>query len=183
MSLPNIEELPDDARLWCFAAEPPPSREASARLLVAVEAFVEEWMAHGQALRAALEWRRGRFLLIAVDESAAGASGCSIDALTHRLREIESDLGLRLLDASPIWFLEPGSSEAVRCVTRPEFRELARTGRVDGDTRVFDLTAGRLADVRRGRFERPAGEAWHARLLSKSAAQPATAPGARPPGS
>lgn len=178
MSLTSIEMLPNSARLWCFAADRPPSREETERLLEAVRGFLDGWAAHGHPLRTACDWRRGRFLLVAVDESTAGASGCSIDALTRRLGELEEELGLRLRDAAPVWYVD-SRENAVRRVSRAEFRSLAAEGRVDGSTTVFDLTAARLADVREGRWERPAAESWHARLLRARTPSPAASPGAR----
>lgn len=178
MSLTPIETLPDSARLWCFGADRPPSPEEAERLLGAVRGFLDGWAAHGQPLRTACDWRRGRFLLVAVDESTAGASGCSIDALSRRLGELEEELGLQLRDAAPVWYLD-AREDRVRRVSRAEFRSLAEQGRVDGSTTVFDLTAGRLADVREGRWERPAAESWHARLLGARTPSPATTPGAR----
>jgi hypothetical protein len=179
MSLTTIDQLPDSARLWCFAADRPLSADETARLLGHVRDFLGEWAAHGQPLRTACDWRRGRFLLVAVDERAAGASGCSIDSLTHRLGHIEAELGVRLRDGAPVWYLEPRGQGVVRQASRQEFRALAEEGRVDGATTVFDLTAGRLADVREGRWERPAAESWHARLLPSSAPARAGRPGDR----
>ena len=66
--------LPDDARLWVFATAAPLAPDAEPALLDAVDAFVEGWAAHGAPLRAAREWRDGRFLAVAVDQRTAGAS-------------------------------------------------------------------------------------------------------------
>jgi hypothetical protein len=177
MSLTTIEQLPDTARLWCFASDRALDAAETERLLAAVRDFLAGWAAHGQPLRTACDWRRDRFLLVAVDEEAAGASGCSIDALTRRLGEVEEALGVHLRDAAPVWYVEPGTDGRVRSVSRQSFRALAEEGRVDGATTVFDLTADRLADVREGRWERPAAKSWHARLLPASTAARAASPG------
>ncbi|MFO7588990.1 MAG: hypothetical protein R6X22_13125 [Gemmatimonadota bacterium] len=163
MSLVPFDRLPDDARVWCFAADPAPGPREAAKLLDEMRDFVEAWTAHREALRAGLDWRLHRFLCVAVDESGAGASGCSIDALTDRLRRLESDLGTSMLDASPVWFRD--GSGTIRAVPREAFREMAGRGEVGPDTTVFDLTVARLGDLRAGRMEKPARESWHARLL------------------
>lgn len=125
--------------------------------------FVEEWTAHRRELTAGFAWRDHRFLLVAVDESRASASGCSVDALTSELRELEGELGLELLDASPVWFRD--AEGRVRSVSRDEFRKLAAEGRVGPETHVFDLAVTRLADLRSGRWELPASSSWHSRLI------------------
>lgn len=163
MSLVPFDDLPDDARLWCFGAGRETDPGERVRLLEEMRAFVGEWTAHRKELRAGLDWRSDRFLCVAVDESTADASGCSIDALTDRIRRLETDLGLSLLDGALVWFRD--GSERIRAVSRPAFRALAARGEVGPDTPVFDLTVARLEDLRAGRLERPARESWHARLL------------------
>lgn len=165
MSLTPVDQLPDDSRVWIWGAHDVPDADEAARLLDASRRFLEDWAAHGEALRAALDWRRHRFLHLAVDESRATPSGCSIDAVTDHLAGLEEELGLRLLDTSPVWFRDPDRGGQIRTVDRPEFRRLAREGRVDGSTVVFDLTVERLGDVRAGAWELPAAESWHASLL------------------
>lgn len=173
MSLIAFDALPDDSRLWIFGAEPPPHPREAAELLDAVAGFLEEWAAHRRELDAGFAWDHRRFLQVGVDESATAASGCSIDALIARLRVLEEEHGLSLLDTSPVWFREPGDGGRIRCVGREAFRELAREGSVDGGTVVFDLTVDRLGDLRTGAWERPAAESWHAALLPEGASSPA----------
>ncbi|HKK27702.1 MAG TPA: hypothetical protein VKB18_06440 [Gemmatimonadota bacterium] len=179
MSLSAFDTLPDQARMWCFAADRYLDPTETARLLDAMEAFLDGWTAHGADLSVSLGWRYDRFLLVAVDESAAGASGCSIDALTRRLGELESELGVRLRDASPVWFRDPEDADRVACASRKEFRDMAGNGRVDGSTTVFDLTVERVGELRRGRWELPAREAWHAALLPVRARDSAARAGGR----
>ena len=106
--------------------------------------------AHGHPLRSARELRESCFLIIAVDEAAAGASGCSIDALVREIRGLEAQLGVALVDHGPIVFRDGGT---IRRVPRDEFAELARVGRVTPDTLVFDNTISRLAALEGGGWE------------------------------
>ena len=163
MSLAPIDSLPPDARVWCYGSDRSPSGEAVEKLRSSMKSFLEAWTAHRAELRAGFAWLHDRFLVIAVDESRVGASGCSIDALAAEVRRLEETTGVSLLDASPIWFREAEGS--IRRVDRDEFRRLAREGGVDAGTRVFDLTVARLGSVRDGSWEVEAGRSWHARLL------------------
>lgn len=178
MSPLPVDRLPDESRVWIWGAHRVPDADEAARLLDATRAFLEEWAAHGSPLRAGLDWRHHRFLLVAVDESRAAASGCSIDAVTDHLTSLERELGIDLLDTSPVWFRDPDRAGLVRTVSRAAFRRLAEEGRVDGDTVVFDLTVDRLGDVRAGAWELPASESWHASLLPDPADAAATPGGA-----
>lgn len=168
MTLTDFSELPGSARLWCFGTDRPPGSRETARLLDEMRLFLRDWTAHRESLVAAYDWRCQRFLLVAVDESAAPASGCSIDALLRDLKGLEEELDLRLTDGSPVWFRDPEDEGRIRCVGRPEFRDLASRGRVGPRTTVFDLTVDRVAELRAGNWELPAASSWHARLLPDS---------------
>ena len=50
----------------------------------------------------------------------------------------------------------------IRHLPRRAFREEVSAGRITADTPVFDLSITTLGELRDGRFERPAGTAWHA---------------------
>ncbi|HEY8549502.1 MAG TPA: hypothetical protein VIL35_06080 [Vicinamibacterales bacterium] len=154
--------LPDDSRLWVFAAERVLTAGEQARLLETVDRFLDEWHAHGRPLAAGRELHENQFLLVAVDETAAGVSGCSIDALVREMRRLEAELGLSLVDHGPVLFRENGT---IRRVSRDEFAELARAGAVTRDTLVFDNTISSLEAVRAGRWEVPAGTSWHGRAF------------------
>lgn len=169
MSRVAMEDLPDSARVWIFGADRSPSPNETAHLLDAVARFVEDWTAHAEDLRAAVDWRHHRFLLVGLDESRAAASGCSIDALMGRLRELGSELDLELTDGRPVWFRDPEGR--VRQVSRDAFRRLSRGGEVDGETTVFDLTVDRLGHVREDRWVRPAADSWHEALLEEAAGE------------
>lgn len=157
-----LSELPDHARVWIFAASRPLSHEEQAALLERVDAFLAGWAAHGTPLLSGREFRYDRFLVVAVDERPAGASGCSIDALTRTLREVERELDLELLNNAPVLFRD---GEAIRRVGRAEFEQLAAGGEVTPETIVFDNTVPTLGVVRDGGWERPAVDSWHRVLL------------------
>jgi hypothetical protein len=158
----DLAMLPDEARAWVFAAERPLAPVESGKLLAAVDAFLDEWKAHGSPLTCARDWRYDRFLIVAVDERSAPPSGCSIDALVRSLRGLEAELGLALLDHTPVWYRDDGE---IRRVERAAFKSLAGRGAVGPETIVFDNTLTRLGQVRHGEWERPASHSWHRRAF------------------
>jgi hypothetical protein len=162
--MPRIafNQLPPDARLWIFAAERPLSAVESSRVLEETDTFINQWMAHGVPLSAGRDLRRDQFVLVGVDERAAGVSGCSVDALVRRMQQLESVLGLELVNNGPVLYRE---GEAVVRVSRDRFAELAAAGTVGPNTRVFDNTLSRVGDLLAGRWEVRAADSWHARAF------------------
>jgi hypothetical protein len=164
MPMVPFEALPDESRLWVFAVERTLTEADQVGFLSSVDLFLETWAAHGVPLTSGRDFRRGQFLLVAVDEASAPPSGCSIDAMVGVLKDQERRLGLRILDNTPVWFVADGE---VRRISRPEFSRLAEEGAVGPDTVVFDNTVTRLKDARAGRWEGPARESWHQRVFFK----------------
>ena len=159
MPLIPFEELPDRARLWTFAASRSLTDQEALWLLAATEEFLAGWAAHRVPLATAHEWRFNQFLFVAVDEAAAGASGCSIDALMRFIREVERQLGVRFTDHGSVWFR--GSRGTIECGSREEFKQLIDEGAVGPDTVVFDNTIQTTGALRDGRWEVPARRSWH----------------------
>lgn len=154
--------LPDESRLWIFASPAPLAPEAEAALLDRVDQFLEEWHAHGRPVVGGRDLRYNQFLFVAADEAATGVSGCSTDSMFRTVKEAERDLGITLVDSARVWYRQ---GEDVRSTTRPEFRELVKSGEVGPDTIVFDNTAPTVGDVRAGRWERPMAESWHGKAF------------------
>jgi hypothetical protein len=152
----NIDQLSNDAHIWIFGISPTLDDARSATLLRQVDAFLDNWAAHGAPIRGARELREGSFLIIAADDKSE-RSGCSIDRMFGTLKSLERELNVEILDSTRIFLRDHGS---VRAVPRGDFRNNA-----DAETPVFDVTAEKLGDVRSGGWERRAGDSWHARLL------------------
>lgn len=163
MSAVRFSHIPDDARLWIFAAADPLRAEQLDALAERTETFLAEWHAHQHPVVGASELRYDRFLLVAADEAATGVSGCSIDSLFRVLKQGESELGTSMLDNSLIWFRDGAGT--IRTASRPDFRQLATAGAVTGDTVVFDNTVSTVGALRSGRWEGPARDSWHGRVF------------------
>ena len=78
--------------------------------------FINQWMAHGVSLMAGRDLRHDQFVLVGVDERAAGVSGCSIDALVRRMQQLETVLGLELINNSPVLYREGGAVVRSRAI-------------------------------------------------------------------
>lgn len=166
MPLVPFETLPENARVWVFAAQGKIDAAGARRLLEDVDEFLVRWQAHGTPLTVGRDFRDDRFLTVAVDQSTAGASGCSIDGMFRTLRALEPAIGTSLLGGGRICYRD--ASGHVQSVTHTEFASLASSGQVGPDTVVFDTTVETLSGWR-DHFETRAGQSWHARLLPAAA--------------
>jgi len=156
----RIENLPDDARVWIFGISPALDEAKQTRFLQRIDAFLAEWAAHGNPITSARGLAEGSFLIIGVDHDAE-TSGCSIDRMFGTLRQLESELGVQILDPNRV-FVRHGDGH-VDAISRADFRD-----RGDAHTIVFDTIAERLGEIRSGRWERRAEQSWHRQLLQAS---------------
>ncbi len=162
MPLVPFDQLPDSARLWVFASDQPLRGAPADTLLAAVDRFLAEWRAHGVPLRCGRDWRDDRFLAVAVDVDEENASGCSIDGLFRTFRQLETEIGSRLVGGGRVFYRGAGGVEAA---SREEFVAQVKSGKISGDARVFDIGLTEAGKWRTA-FEQPLSESWAARYVA-----------------
>lgn len=101
MYLP-FDQMPDLSRVWVYQAnrklEPSEVQLIKEKLI----RFCEGWNTHGNSMPTSFEIFEDQILVLAVDESGLGASGCSIDSSVRILREIENLTDINLIDQGKI---------------------------------------------------------------------------------
>ncbi len=154
----SMNNLPDDSRVWVFGVSPALDERKSAQMLSRIDGFLAQWAAHNVPITSSRDLIEGSFLVIAVDHDAE-TSGCSIDRMFGTLKQLESELGVKILDPDRV-FVRHGDGH-VDALSRADFR-----ARGDMHTVVFDTIVERLGEIRSGRWERTAATSWHRQLLS-----------------
>ncbi len=97
MYLP-FDQLPDSSRVWVYVSSRKFTGEEQALIQTSLKDFCEEWATHGQGMPTSFTILHEQLLVLAVDESQLGASGCSIDSSVRALRNLEQHLGVNLVD-------------------------------------------------------------------------------------
>jgi hypothetical protein len=131
-------------RIWIYQADRNFTEQEAADIQSELNQFSSEWNAHGQPLEAQAKVMHNRFIVMAVDESAFEASGCSIDSSVRFLRTLGQKYHLNLFDRTRMAYL---SGEDVETCALNEIGELYKQGLIGDDTLVFDnsiLYAGDL---------------------------------------
>ena len=112
MYLP-FAQMPDYSRVWVYQAARKFEFQEEESIRKKMEAFCEGWNTHGNRMPTSFEIVDHQILILAVDESQLGASGCSIDSSVKALREIESQLGINLTDQGKISLKKKGGKVSV----------------------------------------------------------------------
>src|SRR3954469_141796 len=161
MALVPFSDLPPSARIWIFGSDKPLSGAVADTMLAEVDAYLDQWKAHGFPLRAAREWRDDRFLIIGIDPTVEQASGCSIDGLFRSLQQMQKTIGAQIVGGGRVFYRD--ASGVTHSVPRDEFSTLTSSGTIGPKTPVFDTSLTQL-DAWKSKFERPFAESWAASL-------------------
>jgi hypothetical protein len=163
MPLVPFDSLPDASRVWVFGSDRVLDAETEHRMLVQVDEYLHQWKAHGEPLTVGRQWRDSRFLVVGVDQSTAGASGCSIDGLFRVLQNVQREVGANLVGGGRVFYRD--QTGTVQSASRSEIEELTKQGAITRDSVVFDTTLTDLG-AWRSHFERPAKECWVGELIA-----------------
>ena len=89
-----FDQLSPDSRVWVYTADRNFTEEDKKIVSDAMSQFLPQWAAHGNALFGDYAIESDRFLILAVDESKAGATGCSIDTSVRFVKELGAHLSI-----------------------------------------------------------------------------------------
>lgn len=162
MNKPQVyEELPANTRVWIYQSDTPFAEEDVQQVKSYIDQFARSWVSHNQQLRAYGDLLHDRFVLLMVDESQAGASGCSIDKSVAFLKALQAEYGVDLFDRMRFSYL---ADQEVQTVSRDEFVRLYEEGLIDDETLVFDTLVNTKEDFAE-KWIKPLGKSWHKRMV------------------
>ncbi len=157
----NIDSMPDSARLWVYQAERKLTPEEVTLAGIQTENFLNQWAAHGHELKSAFEIRHDQFLVITVDESLNGASGCSIDACVGMVRTLENELGISFLDRSKVAILK---NDEIHLVPFNGVKSLIDNGEILPETQVINNSVSSFGDWKKSWLQK-ASDSWMSRFF------------------
>ena len=160
-ALRPIASMPVHARVWVYKSARAFTPEERRTILEKGSAFTGSWATHGTPLDASVDILHDHFVVVAVDEQQAMASGCSIDTSVRFVQDLERDAGLRLTDRMVVLY---ETADGLRSCRVPEVEALVRKGELTADTIVFDDLVSTKADLD-ARFRVRLADTWLARYL------------------
>lgn len=154
--------LPDTSRVWVYQA----NRAFTAQEITIIEEhateFIDAWTRHGDDLKGGFTVKYNQFIVLAVDESFANVSGCSIDASVRFVKKIEDLLSVDLMNKLNVSFKD---GENINIVSLADFQNYAKAQKITGETIVFNNMIQSKLDLET-QWEVPAKLSWHQRFLN-----------------
>jgi len=156
-----FSDLSPATRIWIYQANEPFTTADVPQVEQYLQAFARQWVSHNNKLSTATAVLHERFVILGVDESKAGASGCSIDSSVRFLKDLGAKYNKDLFDRMRFSYELDGN---VHTCSKDEFAALYAKGDITDDTLVFDTLVKTVADMRQN-FQKPLKESWHARFV------------------
>lgn len=156
-----FENLPPESRIWIYQSNRKFSDDEFTAIETDLKAFIDTWAAHGTALEASYQLKYNRFIILAVNQEAQAATGCSIDASVQFIQQLEQKYAVDLLDKMNVTF-KLGAHIAHKPLI--EFKKMAKEKAVSGNTIVFNNLVNTIEEWNDG-WEVPAADSWHSRFF------------------
>src|SRR6478609_8663044 len=130
-----FEKLPPHSRVWLYQADRPFSADEEKIISNSLTNFCSCWEAHGNPLQTSFKIEYHQFVILTVDESSAGASGCSIDGSVRVLKELGNQLHVDFFDRSQVAFLE---NEKIQSYSLVQLKSLFQSGKLTATSQTFN---------------------------------------------
>lgn len=131
----TFDEIADKARVWIYQSDRKLTNHENEELENGAKQFAEKWAAHGTGLTASAKLFHNQFLVLAVDESAHNASGCSIDSSVSFVKQAEQQYGLNFFDRTKVAFL---SNDEIYLESIQNLKNKIESGDIESDTLTFN---------------------------------------------
>jgi len=158
-----FEKIQDSSRIWIYQANRKFNSEESKIISHALTAFTEGWLVHGSPMQASFSLRYDQFVILAADEDANAASGCSIDDSVRTLKRLGSELTIDFFDRTLVGFK---NEEHVFTISSSDLKTKLSDGVWNSDTLVFNNLVNTKRDLTQTWLV-PAGASWLKRYLPK----------------
>lgn len=155
------KEFNDESRVWIYQSERAFSQQEALGLIERLKEFSAQWLSHGSAVKSYANLLFDRFIVLMADESDVVVGGCSTDASTRFIKQLEKDYATALFNRQLLAFV---IDERIEAIPLNKVNEQIEAGHIGGDTLYFNntiLTKKALLD----KWIIPVKESWLASRL------------------
>ncbi|NLN33345.1 MAG: ABC transporter ATPase [Flavobacteriaceae bacterium] len=156
--------LSQNSKIWIFQSTRNFNSDEITEIESTLDAFMQEWNAHGAKLTAAYAIPYDRFIVLAVDENIEPASGCSIDSMTRIIKALEEKYKFGLLNRMLVSYK---IDDEIITLPLNEFKQKVKNNEIPEHASVFHNGITKLNEFEEG-WELPLEESWVKSLLVTS---------------
>ena len=159
--LVDFKSLEDNSRVWIYQSNREFSNNEVDEISDKLVDFIEDWLGHGDQIKASYLIKYNQFIIIAVDQFYNEVSGCSIDASVNFIKEIEKAFNIDLTNKLNVSFRDNNN---INIVSLSDFQNYSKQHKISSKTVVFNNMISTKADLAKN-WEVTADKSWHKRYL------------------
>lgn len=157
-----FQTLHDQSRIWIFQSSRKFNSQEARIISDALSTFTDGWLVHGNAMKASFDLRFDQFIILAADEQANAASGCSIDDSVRTLKKLGEELNIDFFDRTQVAFK---NLEEVITIPIASLKKKLEERVWDINSLMFNNLVGIKRELGQGWLV-PAGSTWLKRYLA-----------------
>lgn len=154
--LVDFNTTSEQSRIWIYAAEQKLTNKQEVYILKSISKHLQDWKAHKVPLTAGVTILENHFVVVALDESKNGASGCSIDTLQNKIQDLEKELSVSLMNRLNVFC---SIDDTIKCIPSTKLADNANQ-----NTLFYDLTIQKKGEL--ANWLKPIKEGWCINLLN-----------------
>ena len=159
-ALSTVSDFSPESRVWVYTTNRPLSEAEAQATQQALNAFVQQWTAHNHALKARAEVFQHQFVILMVDESQAGASGCSIDKSVHFLESLGAQLNIDFFERMRFAWIDQNQ---MHYADRHTLSQAVAQQQIAAETLMVNTLVQNKKELQE-KWLVPFGQSWHRRL-------------------
>jgi hypothetical protein len=157
----ELDLLHDESRVWIYQSDKKIDQDKIDDLNRKIANFSRQWTSHNHQLKAFGKLYYQRFLVLFVDETKAGASGCSIDKSVQFIRQLESELQVDFFNRQVFYFKD---GDDIMGIHQWDIPKAYNANEITDKSLVFDSLVNTKKDFDQS-WLKSFGESWHKRFI------------------
>jgi hypothetical protein len=138
-----FSKFPPEAKLWVYAANRTLSSQEVLLIQSSLDDFTQSWTAHEMPMNAGAQVLYNQLVVIALDETQHGVSGCGIDKSVKLMKDLGAQYGLDFFDRMLVLVK---SGDALETFHKQSLQTALDHGLFDENTLVWNPVLTNLGD-------------------------------------
>lgn len=162
MLLHPFNNLSDSSKIWIYCFDKKLNPEQLREIEIKIENFTQDWSAHNNQLTAKGSLILNHFIILAVDEETASASGCSIDKSIHFLKTLIQEYSIEPFNRNLMALYD---NKDLTFIELPLLKTMLSNNKIEPSQLFFDNTFNTLGEART-KWLKPLEESWFYKQLA-----------------
>ena len=145
--LDKLKLLDPNSRIWIFSSTNTLSELEKKHINKEFFKFQLSWEAHGKKIESNSYIIKSHFIFIIVNNNFASPTGCSIDKLYNKIKEIGNELNLNFLSADQIPFKRNNLSKKIEFLKFIKFKNYIKNNHLNDECIIYDNSINILSQL------------------------------------